>query len=120
RQDGATPAEATGFAVRRPLRKSQLQLGFMDRVLFYLMVGVLHVFSLIPDLLLYPLGIAGGFIGYCLDRRHRLIGMKNLAIAFPELSEAGRWRILRASYVNLGRGAAEIIRLGGFFHRRLK
>jgi KDO2-lipid IV(A) lauroyltransferase len=67
-----------------------------------------------------PLGIAGGFIGYCLDRRHLLIGMKNLAIAFPEMGEAERRRILRASYINLGRGGAEVIRLGGFFHRRLK
>ncbi len=104
----------------RPRRRSQLNLGFRDRALFYLMAGVIHVLSLIPDFLLYPLGIAGGFIGYCLDRRHIPIGLKNLAIAFPERSEAERRRILRASYINLGRSGAEFIRLGGFFHRRLK
>ncbi len=131
-RDGASPDQvtATGIAAippaairaesGRPLRRSNLRLGFKDRILFYLMVGLLHVLSLIPDFLLYPIGIAGGFIGYCLDRRHRPIGMKNLAIAFPERSEAERLRILRASYINLGRGAAEVIRLGGFFHRRLK
>jgi Kdo2-lipid IVA lauroyltransferase/acyltransferase len=119
-EDRATPTGAAGVNAGRPLRKSQLELGFKDRVLFYLMAGLLHAFSLIPDFLLYPLGIAGGFIGYCLDRRHLLIGMKNLAIAFPEKSEADRRRILRASYINVGRGAAEIIRLGGFFYRRLK
>ena len=118
--DAAAPTSGAPIDAARPLRKSQLQLSFKDRVLFYLMAGVIHAFSLIPDFLLYPLGIAGGFIGYCLDRRHHPIGMKNLAIAFPERSESDRRRILRASYINLGRGAAEIIRLGGFFHQRLK
>ncbi len=111
---------AATLAGKRPLRRSQLDLSFKDRVLFYLMAGILHALSLIPDFLLYPFGIAIGFIGYCLDRRQLPIGMKNLAIAFPERSEAERRRILRASYINLGRGAAELIRLGGFFSQRLK
>jgi KDO2-lipid IV(A) lauroyltransferase len=101
-------------------RLAGLKLDFKGRLVFYLMLGVLHVVSLIPDFVLYPLGIAGGYIGYLLDRRHVKIGMKNLAIAFPERSEAGRRRILRASYVNLGRSAAEYVRLGGFFHLRLR
>src|SRR5882724_3771726 len=67
-KDDATPTGAARADVLQPARKSQLQLGFKDRVLFYLMAGLLHAFSLIPDSLLYPLGIAGGFIGYCLDR----------------------------------------------------
>ena len=46
--------------------------------------------------------------------------MTNLAIAFPEKSEAERRRILRASYINLGRSAVEVIRLGGFFYKRVK
>jgi Kdo2-lipid IVA lauroyltransferase/acyltransferase len=115
------PSVITAGAKPKPAqRRSQVTLSVRDRLLFYLMAGVIHVLSLIPDFLLYPLGIAGGFIGYCLDRRHIPIGMKNLAIAFPERSEAERRRILRASYINLGRGAAEFIRLGGFFYRRLK
>jgi KDO2-lipid IV(A) lauroyltransferase len=118
---GATEAtDAAVTARKRPLRRSQLDLNVKDRILFYLMTGIVHVLSLIPDFLLYPIGIAIGFIGYCLDRRHIPIGLKNLAIAFPERSEAERRRILRASYLNLGRGGAEIIRLGGFFCRRLK
>ena len=107
------------LARRRP-PLTELHLGAFDRILFYLMAGVLHALSLIPDFILYPLGIAGGYIGYLADRRHVKIGMRNLAFAFPERSEADRRRILRASYVNLGRNAAEFIRLGGFFYRRLK
>jgi KDO2-lipid IV(A) lauroyltransferase len=115
-----TEPSSDSDAAREPQRKSQLKLGFKDRFLFYMMAGAIHGLSLIPDFLLYPLGMVGGFTGYCLDRRHLAIGMKNLAIAFPERSEAERRRILRASYINLGRGAAEVIRLGGFFHERLK
>jgi len=119
-RDRAAPAGAARIDGGQTLRKSRLQLSLKDRLLFYLMAGVIHALSLIPDFLLYPLGVAGGFIGYCLDRRHLPIGMKNLAIAFPDQSEGERRRILRASYINLGRGAVEVIRLGGFFHRRLK
>jgi Kdo2-lipid IVA lauroyltransferase/acyltransferase len=107
------------LARRRP-PSTELHLHVGDRILFYLMAGVIHVLSLIPDFILYPLGIAGGYIGYLADRRHVKIGMCNLAFAFPERSEADRRRILRASYVNLGRNTAEFIRLGGFFYRRLK
>src|SRR5579863_2746307 len=106
-------------ARRRP-PLSELQLGLGSSVAFYLMAGLIHALSLIPDFVLYPLGVAGGFIGYLADRRHVKIGLRNLAIAFPERSEAEHRRILRASYVNLGRSAAEYIRLGGFFYGRLK
>jgi KDO2-lipid IV(A) lauroyltransferase len=84
------------------------------------MVGLLHLLSLIPDFILYPFGIAGGFIGYLLDRRHVKIGLTNLSFAFPERTLKERKQILRASYINLGRSAAEYIRLGGFFWRRLR
>ena len=107
-------------ASRRPFQSSKLPLGVKDRLLFWLMLGTLHALSLLPDAILYPLGAAGGYIGYLLDRRHLRIGLKNLEIAFPERSPDERGQILRASYVNLGRAGAEYIRLGGFFWRRLK
>ena len=99
---------------------TELKLDFKRRLLFWAMVGLLHVLSLIPDFILYPLGAAGGFVGYLVDRSHVRVGLRNLAIAFPDKSQHERHRILRASYVNLGRSAAEYIRLGGFFYRRLK
>ena len=81
--------------------------------------GLVHALSLLPDFILYPLGVLGGYVGYLVDRRHVKIGMVNLAIAFPDRSESERRRIVRASYINLGRGGAEYMRLAGFFHRRL-
>jgi KDO2-lipid IV(A) lauroyltransferase len=95
------------------------KLGARDRCLFYLMMATLHLLSLLPDFLLHALGVVAGLIGYLLDGRHVRIGLKNLELAFPDRTEKERRRILRASYVNLGRGAAEYIRLGGFFRGRL-
>ncbi|MBV8774075.1 MAG: lysophospholipid acyltransferase family protein [Deltaproteobacteria bacterium] len=89
-------------------------------MLLYLMIATLHLLSLLPDFVLYGLGKAGGWLGYMLDARHIRIGLRNLAFAFPEKSPEERKRILRTSYINLGISAAEYIRLGGFFYRRLR
>jgi KDO2-lipid IV(A) lauroyltransferase len=50
-------------------------------------------------------------VAYAVDRPHRRIGMRNLGFAFPERSLADRRRILRASFLNLGRMVAELARL---------
>lgn len=54
---------------------------------------------------------AAAWLAWCVDVRHRRIGMRNLAIAFPERSLAERRRILRESFLNMGRMAAELIHL---------
>ena len=109
------------FPPKRHERGSQrVELDLKSKILFWLFRAILHTLSLIPDFILYPLGVLGGRLGYRLDTRHVRIGMKNLEIAFPEKSEAERRRILQASYINLGRSAAEYIRLGGFFYPRLR
>jgi KDO2-lipid IV(A) lauroyltransferase len=95
-------------------------LNLRGKLIFYIMMVVLHALSLLPDFVLYRLGIVGGWLSYLLDGRHVRIGLRNLALAFPDKSLGERRRILRASYVNLGLSAAEYIRLGGFFYRRLK
>ena len=110
------PDSAPRRARSTPNWHAELELDSDSRCIFYLMSGILHALSLLPDFILYPLGVIGGFIGYCLDRRHVKIGMKNLSIAFPDGAKNERRRILRASYINLGKGAAEYVRLAGFFH----
>ena len=105
---------------KRRAQITELRPNPLQRAIFYLLVALMHLLSLLPDFILHPLGVAGGFIAYLVDRRHGRIGMRNLAVAFPEKSIAARRRILRASYLNIGRSAAEYIRLGGFFYRRVK
>lgn len=57
--------------------------------------------------------LAAGLASFAirLDRRHRRVGLVNLAIAFPERSIAERRAILVASYRNLGRMIAECAHL---------
>jgi len=107
------------FPLSRGIKSTRLKLGAKDSILFWLMVATMHLLSLLPDFVLYRLGILGGLLVHRFDDRHRKIGMRNLEIAFPEKTDAERRRILRASYINLGRNGAEYIRLGGFFYRRL-
>jgi KDO2-lipid IV(A) lauroyltransferase len=116
--DAAGAAPSAGAARERP-PLAGLKLSRIDSLLFQLMRAAVFALSLLPDFILYGLGVLGGYIGFLVDRRHVAIAMVNLAIAFPERSERERRRIVRGSYLNLGRGAAEYVRLAGFFHRRL-
>jgi len=116
--DAVEGARSASVARERP-PLAGLKLGRKDWLLFQLMRVAVHAFSLLPDFVLYPLGMLGGYIGYLVDRRHVAIAMVNLAIAFPDRTRREHRRILRASYLNLGRGGAEYIRLAGFFYRRL-
>jgi KDO2-lipid IV(A) lauroyltransferase len=97
-----------------------MRLAPLSRLVYSLLVATIHTLSLIPDSVLYWFGVVGGRLAYALDRRHVKIGMRNLEIAFPQRSVEERRRILRESYINLGRSSAEYVRLGGFFYRRLK
>jgi KDO2-lipid IV(A) lauroyltransferase len=120
---GTAQAADENHAGRQGLARQisdKLNLSLGERCIFYLMVAIMHLLSLLPDFILRPLGISGGLLGYWLDPRHQKIGLTNLEVAFPEKTPEERRRILRASYINLGRSAAEYIRLGGFFYRRLK
>src|SRR6202046_5844148 len=124
---GVAPADSTDGAPQKsdfPLsrgkpKSTRIRLGLKDRLIFWMLVAVLHALSLLPDFILYQLGIACALIFHRFDNRHRRIGIRNLEIAFPEKSAAERDRILRASYINLGRCGAEYVRLGGFFYRSL-
>jgi Kdo2-lipid IVA lauroyltransferase/acyltransferase len=106
------------LSLGRP-KSTRLKLGFKDQLIFWMLVAALHVLSLLPDFILYKLGIACALVFHRFDERHRRIGIRNLEIAFPEKTAAERERILRASYINLGRTGAEYVRMGGFFYRSL-
>jgi Kdo2-lipid IVA lauroyltransferase/acyltransferase len=116
--DGAPTKSDFPLSLGKP-KSTRLNLGLKDRIIFWMLLAVLHAFSLLPDFILYKLGIAFGLVFHRFDHRHRKIGIRNLEIAFPEKSAAERERILRASYINLGRTGAEYVRLGGFFYRSL-
>jgi len=53
------------------------------------------------------LGAVLGPLAMAFDRRNRGVGLRNLEIAFPDLPAAERSEILRRTYCNFGRMAAE-------------
>jgi Kdo2-lipid IVA lauroyltransferase/acyltransferase len=62
----------------------------------------------LPRPLARAAGIALGWITYFFHRRLRWVGMRNLALAYPEKSRAERARILRGVFTSLGRQLAEV------------
>jgi KDO2-lipid IV(A) lauroyltransferase len=64
--------------------------------------------GLLPRPLARAKGIVLGLLVYLLHGRLRRVGMRNLALAFPNTSRGERRRILRGEYISLGRQFAEV------------
>ena len=69
------------------------------------------LFASLPRGLALRLGAGLGALFYVFDWRDRRVALRNLAIAFPDKSEAERRAILRRSCRNLGRVGAEACHL---------
>ena len=70
----------------------------------------IKILGALPRPLSRAFGIAIGQMFCLLHVRLRRVGMRNLALAFPEKTEAERRRILRAEFTSLGRQLAEVCR----------
>lgn len=64
--------------------------------------------GLLPRPVARAIGIVIGLTVYHLHGRLRAVGMRNLALAFPEMSVDDRRRLLRGEFVSLGRQLAEV------------
>jgi len=68
----------------------------------------IKILGILPRPLARAAGISLAWLVYLLHARLRQVGMRNLALAFPEKSEDERRRILRAEFSSLGRQLAEV------------
>ncbi len=68
----------------------------------------IKILGLMPRPLSRAFGIGLGRVVYLLHVRLRRVGMRNLALAFPEKTEAERAAILRGVFTSLGRQLAEL------------
>ena len=66
------------------------------------------ILSILPRPLARALAISLAQVVYLLHVRLRHVGMRNLALAFPQKSHAERARILRGEFTSLGRQLAEL------------
>src|SRR5580693_402729 len=68
----------------------------------------IKILGLMPRPMARAFAIGLAQMVYLLHVRLRRVGMRNLALAFPEKSEAERARILRGEFTSLGRQLAEL------------
>jgi Kdo2-lipid IVA lauroyltransferase/acyltransferase len=68
----------------------------------------IKILGILPRPLARAIGIGLAWAVYLLHVRLRQVGMRNLAMVFPEKSEAERARILRGEFASLGRQLAEV------------
>jgi Kdo2-lipid IVA lauroyltransferase/acyltransferase len=68
----------------------------------------IKILGTLPRPLARVFAIGIGWAVYFLHVRLRRVGMRNLALAFPEKTEAERARILRGEFTSLGRQLAEL------------
>jgi KDO2-lipid IV(A) lauroyltransferase len=68
----------------------------------------IKILGILPRPVARAAGIGLAWAVYILHVRLRQVGMRNLAMAFPEKSEAERARILRGEFASLGQQLAEV------------
>lgn len=106
------PARPKRHAARRP--RGRRRSTAVDRLAFVVLRAVMGLLGALPLAVALRVSAAGGLVAYAVGAGLRRVGMRNLAIAFPERSHAERRRILRASFANLGRMVAELAHLSRF------
>jgi len=72
---------------------------------------LLSALGMLPRRRAIALGVTVGRLGYRVLGRLRKTGLRNLEIAFPDMPETERRRLLRASYESLGRLLGEFSQL---------
>jgi Kdo2-lipid IVA lauroyltransferase/acyltransferase len=68
----------------------------------------IKILGILPRSLARACGIGLGWTVYLLHVRLRYVGMRNLALAFPEKTISERSRILRGEFTSMGRQLAEV------------
>lgn len=106
--DTASPQPPRRKKRIRPARQKKRLLARIEYVLFMALFGFLRG---LPFRVAFRVGEEIGRVLYRFDRPHRKVGLTNLAIAFPDKSTGERHRILRESFLNLGRLLAEFCHL---------
>jgi Kdo2-lipid IVA lauroyltransferase/acyltransferase len=78
------------------------------RLEYALAWALIKFVGILPRPLARAFGISIAWLVYCLHRKLRRVGMRNLELAFPEKTPSDRKRILHGVFRSLGRQAAEV------------
>ncbi|HZC43197.1 MAG TPA: lipid A biosynthesis acyltransferase, partial [Acidobacteriaceae bacterium] len=85
-----------------------------QRFEFGLVWLLVKLLALLPRSAARKVGAGIGWVAYAATPRLRRVGLKNLALAFPESSQAERETILRGMYRQLGWQLAEFCHMPGY------
>jgi Kdo2-lipid IVA lauroyltransferase/acyltransferase len=80
------------------------------RLEYLIVKGLIGIVRVMPDSLVHASGSALGLAFYALDRAHRRIAERNLAVAFPVRSAAERRAIARDAFKHFGRLLFELLK----------
>src|SRR5579863_3882118 len=80
-----------------------MRRGLKERGEFVLAYSLLKTFGFMPRRIAGRAAQVFAWCGFRLAQRQRRVGMRNLAIAFPEKSRSERDEILHACFRNIGR-----------------
>jgi KDO2-lipid IV(A) lauroyltransferase len=98
------------------MAKSNFQIG----VEYWVARTLLGSYGILPRSAAIGLGRLLGRLGYLAPTRLRRTGLRNLEIAFPELSRKERKRLLRGCFDSLGRLLGEFSQFPRFTRERLR
>ncbi|HEY4843908.1 MAG TPA: lysophospholipid acyltransferase family protein [Terriglobales bacterium] len=79
-----------------------------ERLEYALVWPFIKGIGLLPRPVARAIGITLGLAVYALHGRLRRVGLRNLALAFPEMPDSERRRLLRGEFISLGRQLAEV------------
>ena len=79
-----------------------------ERLEYALLWPWIKLLGILPRSLARTIGISLGLTVYAVHGRLRRVGFRNLTIAFPEMSQPDRRRIVRGEFISLGRQLAEV------------
>ena len=79
-----------------------------ERLEYALLWPWVKFLGLLPRPIARAVGITLGLIVYAVHGRLRHAGLRNLSVAFPEMPEPERRRLLRGEFTSLGRQLAEV------------
>jgi KDO2-lipid IV(A) lauroyltransferase len=91
-----------------------VKVSFRERMEFALVWFFVHGLRILPRGVARVVGAGIGWVAFHGLGRLRRVGMRNLKLAFPELPEEERERILRTEYRNLGFLLAEFCLMPGY------
>jgi Kdo2-lipid IVA lauroyltransferase/acyltransferase len=79
-----------------------------ERLEYALVWPWIKILGSLPRPVARAIGIMLGLTVYAVHGRLRRVGLLNLTLAFPEMSEDNRRRLLRGEFISLGRQLAEV------------